>query len=110
MGFVYGSLIFVFLLMAASTIMAMYSRAYRHFIHNKITMIVLAVIMVILSVLFMACEQLLKRLQPIFFIVYAFGLALLTGSLVTHFRSMIISYAIFLILFMVIGLAMFACK
>ena len=109
LGFTYGCLILMFIMMAGSTVLAMYSRGFRHFIHNKITIIVVGVFMIILALVFMCFEQMVKQIQAIFFFVFALGLALLTGSLVTHLKSMIVVYAILLTLVLVIGLAIIAC-
>ena len=65
--------------------------------------------MIILALVFMCFEQMVKQIQAIFFFVFALGLALLTGSLVTHLKSMIVVYAILLTLVLVIGLAIIAC-
>ena len=108
-GLVNACLIFVFTLMAAASIMAMYSNKFRHFIHAKVTMIVLFVTMAIFSLLLLCCEQVIKSFQSVFYLIYSIGLALLVGALVTHLKSMIIVFSIFLILVLVIGLSIFAC-
>lgn len=109
LGYVYACLIFVFLLMAGATVLSMYSSGFRAFIRSKITVIILGVFMIILSLVFMCCEQVIKSFQAIFFLIFSIGLAMLAGSLVAHLKSMIVVYAIFLILFLVVGLAIFAC-
>jgi hypothetical protein len=97
------------MLMAAATILSMYSRGFRHFVHNKITVIVLGILLGISSLLVICCEMAIKRFQIVFFVFFSIILALLAGSLVTHFKSMIIVYAVFLIAVLVLGLAAFAC-
>ena len=109
LGLTYASLIFMFVLMAAATILSMYSRTFRHFIHHKITMIVVGVLMGFLTLFFIFCDTVIKNFQIIFFLIYSIGLALLAGILVTHLKSMIVVYAIFLIVVLVLGLAAFAC-
>ena len=110
LGLVFACHIFLFLLMSASTLLAMNSKKYRHFIHHRTSMIVLIVMFVILTLLLLFFEQFIKPIQPIYFILYAAVLALLTGFLATHLRSIIISYVVFMALFLLIGLGLFACK
>ena len=110
LGLVFVCHIFLFMLMSASTLLAMNSKQYRHLIQNNIAMIIIAVVLVILTLLLLFAEEKIKDIQALFFIIYAVLLALLTGYLATHFRSIIISYIIFMALFVIIGLGLFACK
>lgn len=54
-GLVFACLIFTFVLMTGASILAMYSKTFRHFVRNKIAVIVLLVFMAILSIVFMQC-------------------------------------------------------